>query len=178
MMGLYNSGLGYVLEGSVSQGIALLEEGLDMAAGLRYRALRTEAYYGLAQGYLAQGELGRATAVCDEALWFSSATGERKLTPEFHRLMADISLRRGTRHLADARRHLQAAIKICAETGMSLFACRSQLLLAKVYREEKDFAGARIAVTRARELLPARAPEGWLRDAEEELSLIHGHLMS
>jgi tetratricopeptide (TPR) repeat protein len=165
MMALYNLGIGHVVEGNVSEGLEFIERGLGLAETLGYVALRTEASYGLARGYLKNGKLTDAAAICEQALTFAEKTGERKLNPEFHTLLAEISMRRGALATDDAKRHLEAAISSATDQHMSLFASRSLFLLAKAYESEGDAGSAETASARARELMPAATSRAWLKDA-------------
>jgi tetratricopeptide (TPR) repeat protein len=169
MMGLYNAGLGAVLEGRNDEGIALLEEGLELAEKLRYAALRTEAYYGLAEACLAREEFSRATEACEQGLELGITTGETKLEPEFHRLLAEVAFRKGEVHFGDAHHHLRLAIKICDHRRMRFFAGRSLLLLGRLCIRQQKIKQAMKALRRARELFKTTAAQSWLEETDREL---------
>ena len=91
MFGISSMGIGSVLCGRVNDGIALLENYLARADALKYVAYRSDAVYGLALGYLAQGNSSRVIETCQVGLQ-AAVAGERKLEAEFHRVLGEQAL--------------------------------------------------------------------------------------
>jgi predicted ATPase len=80
----------------------------------------------LAEGEARAGDVDRALAVLDEALFTCGRTGYRSFEAELHRVRGDMLLKRGPTNPAPA---LRSAIAVAREQGTRSFELRAALSL-------------------------------------------------
>ncbi|MBE2250095.1 MAG: protein kinase [Myxococcus sp.] len=131
LFGAYAMGASLVLDGRSADAITWLERALETSERLGYAAFRSEAHWGLAQATLQLGDLARTRDRCERALAFAEETGERRLVPEFHRLMGEAVANEDPEA---ARVHLQTGLDACDLVDAPVFAPRALVALGALER--------------------------------------------
>ncbi len=123
----------------------------------------------LAKGEARAGDLGRASALLDEALATDERAGCRAFEAELHRARGEILVQRDAANPAPAEDAFLAAIAVAKQQGTRSFELRAALSLAKLYAATERPVRAYAVLAPA---LEGFSPTPGFRDIDEALEIV------
>ncbi len=118
--------------GKTDQGIATLEQAIEMLTMFQCFASVTEYYGFLTEGYLAAGRVVDARRAIDAGFATLARTGEVVWGPMLHLLRAEVTLAEDSRSRAAARRDVEEAWRIADGHGAKRATTTAELTLARL----------------------------------------------
>jgi class 3 adenylate cyclase/tetratricopeptide (TPR) repeat protein len=165
-------GITLVHLGRVREGLALLEEAVTLAGELGVKAYLALWMVHLAEGFLAAGELERASAVAQEALDTAVAHHERGHEAHAMRLLGDIALATDPPILDKAAASYRVALGVAEELGMRPLLGHCYLGLGRVAERAGHPTRAEEYLRTATALFRAMDLGVWREHAESALASV------
>lgn len=168
-------GLAFVRMGHVSEGVRLLERSIALSRELGIRVYLPLWLLDLAEGYLVQGDAGRAADTAGEALSLARASGEAGHEAYAQHLLGEIAMARDAPMPDEACERFEAALRLAERLGMRPLVAWAQTALASAEaatgrtREADRHAEAGAALRRELGL------RSWHERADTEIAPL-GHL--
>ncbi|QQN63449.1 AAA family ATPase [Bradyrhizobium diazoefficiens] len=148
--------------GKATEGVALIQEGVDLCTGIGSR-LGLPAYLAaMAETYGRAGQPEKGLDQLAHALTIIDATGERWAEAEIHRLQGN--LLRATGDDTGAQASYDRALRVAQGQSAKLWELRTALDLARLWRDRENYA-------EAHDLLAAKY--GWFAEGLEAPLLVH-----
>jgi predicted ATPase/class 3 adenylate cyclase len=157
-------------------GLALLEEGVRLSDEVGVKAYLARWATLLGEGFLAMGDLRRATEIAERSLELARAHGERGHEAAALRLLADIAAAQQPPRLAVAMENYVAATTIAEELGLRPLLARSRLGLSQAHRRAGHVLEAEEQLAIAVVLFSDLGMWTWLDRSEPDLRAL-GHLV-
>ena len=118
--------------GKTEQGIATLEQAIEMLTMFQCFASVTEYYGFLTEGYLAAGRVADARRAIDAGFATLARTGEVVWGPMLHLLRAEVTLAEDSRSRASARLDVEEAWRIASAHGARRAMSAAEMALARL----------------------------------------------
>jgi len=172
MIPAYVSFLGYAygLAGRPHEGVPLLEEGLDIAGGVKHWPCVSLWTGWLAEAQLLQGRTADATFNAERSLQLAIERKESAYQAFSHRIVGELAAHRGPSESAKAEEHLRRAMAMAEEREMRPLIARCHLNLAQLYRRASNRDLAQAHLVTATSMFRNMAMAYWLVQAQAESS--------
>jgi class 3 adenylate cyclase/tetratricopeptide (TPR) repeat protein len=161
-------GLAYVMAGRLDDGLPLLEESVEQAEAMGWRADASSLAVRLAEGYLAASDVDRARRVADRALSLAVEHEARGQRAWAEHVLAQLALLEMTDDVPAAERRQRAALAIAEELGMRPLAARCHAGLATLYRRAGQASLARSCFATAAAMYREMGMTYWLDRLEND----------
>jgi class 3 adenylate cyclase/tetratricopeptide (TPR) repeat protein len=162
-------GYAYTLGGRLSEGVALLEEALELAASVKFIPCVSLWTGWLAEANLLQGPTADATWHAERSLQLALEHKESAYEAFANRIIGDLASRREPVDAAKAAEHLQRAMLLAEERGMRPLMARCHLDLARFHRRAERPDKAAGHVTTAAAMFREMRMPLWVEQAEVEM---------
>ena len=157
-------------------GLSLLEEGVRLSDEVGVKAYLARWAALLGEGFLAMGDLPRATEIAERALELARAHGERGHEAAALRLLADIAAAQEPPLLAVATENYAVAAAIAEELDLRPLLARTRLGLSQIHRRAGRAQEAEEQLVTAVVLFSNLGMWSWLDRSEPDLRAL-GHLV-
>jgi tetratricopeptide (TPR) repeat protein len=165
-------GHAYALSGKSTDAIPLLEQAVQQGAATRMQYAQSLRAGWLAHAYLQAGRAADARRLASEALELARRHGEVGHEAWVHGIIGDIASDAGALDAAAAGTAYRRAIALGERLGMRPRVALGHLGLARLHRRAHEERLALEHLTVATGLLRSLQMSLWLREAEDELSLL------
>ena len=160
-------GFAYALSGRIAEGLPLLEQAVEQAAGVL--GWQSPVIINLGRGYLLAGRVEDAMRLAESALELTRERKERGSEAGALWLLGEITSHQDPREVEKANAHYRQAMALAEELGMRPLVAHCHLGLGKLYDRTGDGAKAREHATMATTMYREMDMRFWLEQAEAEL---------
>jgi tetratricopeptide (TPR) repeat protein len=162
-------GAAYALAGRVADGLPLLEQSVEQAASMGWRADDSALAARLSEAYLGAGRVQDAAALAARALDLAVEHKGRGHQGWALRLLGDIASRGDPPDLDQAEGYYRQALALAEELGMRPLVAHCHLGLGKLYPRTGDQAKAEEHLATATAMYREMGMSSWLEQAEAAL---------
>jgi len=167
-------GAAYALAGRVADGLPLLEQSVEQAASLGWRADASALAARLSEAYLGAGRVQDAAALAARALDLAVEHKGRGHQAWALRLRGEIASRCDPPDLDQAEGHYRQALALAEELGMRPLVAHCHLGLGKLYRRPSDRAKAEEHLATATAMYREMGMNFWLDKAQAAMGAAPG----
>jgi tetratricopeptide (TPR) repeat protein len=165
-------GAAYALAGRVADGLPLLEQSVEQAASMGWRADASALAARLGEAYLAAGRAEDAAELAARALHLALEHKGRGRQAWALRLLGEIAGHPDPPDAETAEKHYRQALALAGELGMRPLQAHCHLGLGTLYSNVGRREEARAKLAAAIELYQSMEMSFWLHRAEAELAKV------
>jgi tetratricopeptide (TPR) repeat protein len=162
-------GLVYSLARRPREGLALLEEAVEQAAGMKMMGGHSLLLIALGEGYRLADRVGDAAGVAEQGLRLARDHGERAYEARALRLLADLALRSDPPASERAVEQATRALALAEELELRPLAAHCHLTLGQIGAHEGKAESAKRHLGSAAALFREMNMRLWLSEAETDL---------
>jgi tetratricopeptide (TPR) repeat protein len=162
-------GAAYTLAGRVADGLPLLEQSMEQAASMGWKAEASPLAARLSEAYLEAGRIQDASELAARALELALEHRGRGHQAWALRLCGEIASRRDPPDLDQAEGHYRQALAVAEELEMRPLVGHCHLGLSRLYRQGVEQQQAQEHLTTAMSIFREMDMGFWLARAEAEI---------